>query len=317
MRQGEILLEVVRNEMVESIHSGHLLINDKAGASILELGDLDSLIYPRSAIKAIQAAAMVRAGLKVSPKQLALICASHAGSSEHLEVATSILTGAGLSEKDLQNTKDKPLGTSERLAWADREPTSLAANCSGKHAGMLATCRVNGWDISNYRDTSHPLQEVIKSEFEKLSQARITKVGVDGCGAPLFALSLRDLARAFRNLMQSSDEIYKEVIDACRGNPIMVAGAGRLPTLLMSNIDGLFVKDGAEGVMVIATDSGEVIVWKMSEGSQRGALTLALASLSHLSIKIDRTKVEFEREVVRGGGEVVGEIRASKLVRHG
>jgi L-asparaginase II len=97
----------------------------------------------------------------------------------------------------------------------------------------------------------------------------------------------------------------------------MVAGAGRLPTLLMSNIDGLFVKDGAEGVMVIATDSGEVIVWKMSEGSQRGALTLALASLSHLSINIDRTRVEFEREVVRGGGEVVGEIRASKLVRHG
>ena len=317
MRQGEILLEVVRNEMVESIHSGHLLITDITGASILELGDLDSLIYPRSAIKAIQAAAMLRAGLKVSPKQLALICASHAGSSEHLEVATSILTGAGLSEKDLQNTKDKPLGTSERLAWADREPTSLAANCSGKHAGMLATCRVNSWDISSYKDPSHPLQEAIKSEFEKLSQASISKVGVDGCGAPLFALSLRDLARAFRNLMQSSDEIYKEVIDACRSNPIMVAGAGRLPTLLMSNIDGLFVKDGAEGVMVIATGDGEVIVWKMSEGSQRGALTLALASLSHLSIKIDRTKVEFEREVVRGGGEVVGEIRASKLVRHG
>ena len=317
MRQGEILLEVVRNEMVESIHSGHLLITDKAGASILELGELDSLIYPRSAIKAIQAAAMVRAGLKVSPKQLALICASHAGSSEHLEVATSILTGAGLSEKDLQNTKDKPLGTSERLAWADREPTSLAANCSGKHAGMLATCRVNGWDISNYRDTSHPLQEVIKSEFEKLSQASISKVGVDGCGAPLFALSLRDLARAFRNIMQSSEAIHKQVVDACRSNPIMVAGAGRLPTLLMSNIDGLFVKDGAEGVMVIATGDGEVIVWKMSEGSQRGALTLALASLSHLSIKIDRTRVEFEREVVRGGGEVVGEIRASKLVRHG
>ena len=312
MRQGEILLEVVRNEMVESIHSGHLLITDKAGASILELGDLDSPIYPRSAIKAIQAAAMLRAGLEVSPKQLALICASHAGSIEHLEVATSILAGAGLSEKDLQNTKDKPLGISERLAWAEREPTSLAANCSGKHAGMLATCRVNGWDISNYKDPSHPLQQLIKREFENLTGAEMNKVGIDGCGAPLFALSLRDLANAFRNLVQSSDDIYKEVINACRSNPVMVAGLGRLPTILMSKVAGLFVKDGAEGVMVIATDSGEVIVWKMSEGSQRGAATLALASLSHLQIE-----VELEREVVLGGGQVVGEIRASKLVCHG
>jgi L-asparaginase II len=312
MRQGEILLEVVRNEMVESIHSGHLLITDKAGKSILELGDLDSLIYPRSAIKAIQAAAMVRAGLKVSPRQLALICASHAGSSEHLEVATSILAGAGLGEKDLQNTKDKPLGISERLAWAEREPTSLAANCSGKHAGMLATCRVNGWDISNYKDPSHPLQQLIKREFENLTGTEINKVGIDGCGAPLFALSLRDLANAFRNLVQSSDDIYKQVINACRSNPIMVAGLGRLPTILMLKVAGLFVKDGAEGVMVIATDSGEVIVWKLSEGSQRGAATLALASLSHLQIE-----VELEREVVLGGGKVVGEIRASKLVRHG
>jgi L-asparaginase II len=312
MRQGEILLEVVRNEMVESIHSGHLLITDKAGKSILELGDLDSLIYPRSAIKAIQSAGMLRAGLEVSPKQLALICASHAGSSEHFEVATSILAGAGLSEKDLQNTKDKPLGISERLAWAEREPTSLAANCSGKHAGMLATCRVNGWDISNYKVPSHPLQQLIKREFENLIGTEINKVGIDGCGAPLFALSLRDLANAFRNLVQSSDDIYKQVINACRSNPIMVAGLGRLPTILMSKVTGLFVKDGAEGVMVIATDSGEVIVWKMSEGSQRGAATLALASLSHLQIE-----VELEREVVLGGGQVVGEIRASKLVRHG
>ena len=312
MRQGEILLEVVRNEMVESINSGHLLITDKAGKSIIELGDLDSPIYPRSAIKAIQAAAMLRAGLEVSPKQLALICASHAGSIEHLEVATSILAGAGLSEKDLQNTKDKPLGISERLAWAEREPTSLAANCSGKHAGMLATCRVNGWDISNYKDPSHPLQQLIKREFENLTGAEMNKVGIDGCGAPLFALSLRDLANAFRNLVQSSDDIYKEVINACRSNPVMVAGLGRLPTILMSKVAGLFVKDGAEGVMVIATDSGEVIVWKMSEGSQRGAATLALASLSHLQIE-----VELEREVVLGGGQVVGEIRASKLVCHG
>jgi L-asparaginase II len=276
------------------------------------LGDLDSAIYPRSAVKSIQASAMVRASLKVSPKELALICASHAGSSEHLETALSILNGAGLDEGALKNTPDKPLGLSERAAWGDKAPSSLAANCSGKHAGMVATCKVNDWDISSYKEITHPLQQAIKSEFELLSGELITRVGVDGCGAPLFAISLNGLAKAIRNLILSNDPVHQEVVNACLTNPIMVSGVGRLPTILMEGVEGLFVKDGAEGVMVIGTRSGEVIVWKMSDGSQRGAMTLALASLSHLGIKLD-----IERETVLGGGEVVGEIRASKLVRHG
>jgi L-asparaginase II len=312
MEQGEVLLEIVRNEMVESIHAGHLLILDKNGAPILKLGDLKPPIYPRSAVKSIQASAMLRAGLKVLPKELALICASHAGSSEHLDVARSILSGAGLDESALKNTPDKPLGASERATWGDKAPTSLAANCSGKHAGMVATCKVNGWDLGSYKEVSHPLQLAIREEFEKLSGEVITKVGVDGCGAPLFAISLAGLAKAIRNLMLSTDPVHQEVVNACRENPVMVSGVGRLPTVLMERVDGLFVKDGAEGVMVIGTRSGEVIVWKMSDGSQRGAMTLALASLSHLGIELD-----IERETVLGGGDVVGEIRASKLVRHG
>ena len=312
MQQGEVLLEVVRNGLVESIHSGHLLILDKSGHPILELGDLDSQIYPRSAVKSLQASAMLRAGLKVSSKELALICASHAGSREHLDIARSILKEADLDESALQNTPDKPLGAVERAAWGDQPPTSLAANCSGKHAGMLATCVVNGWDIRNYKDPEHPLQVVIKAEFEKLSGVSINKIAVDGCGAPLYALSLRALAHGIRELLVSKDPIHKEVVAACTNNPVMVSGMGRLPTILMERVSGLFVKDGAEGVMVIGTASGQVIVWKMSDGSQRGAMTLAIASLSHLG-----TTLELERESVLGGGEVVGEIRASKLVRHG
>jgi L-asparaginase II len=178
---------------------------------------------------------------------------------------------------------------------------------------MVATCKVNGWDLASYKNPSHPLQIAIKNEFEKLSGEAITKVGVDGCGAPLFAISLNGLASAIRNLILSNDSVHREVVNACRANPVMVSGIGRLPTVLMEKVDGLFIKDGAEGVMVIGTQSGEVIVWKMSDGSQRGAMTLALASLSHLGKKVEG----IEREVVLGGGEVVGEICASKLVRHG
>ena len=312
MRAGEVLLEVVRNEMVESIHNGHLLILDSSGNDLLKLGDVDELIYPRSAVKSLQASAMLRAGLKLTGPQLALACASHAGSQAHLDVALSILRGAGVDESALRNTPDKPLDPKERAAWGDKAPTSLAANCSGKHSAMVATCVANGWDLESYKKPDHPLQRAIAAEFEKLSGEKITKVGVDGCGAALFAISLRALANAVRNLTLSNEPIHQEVVNACRDNPVMVSGMGRLPTLLMQKVPGLFVKDGAEGVMIMSTPKGEVIVWKMSDGSQRGNSPLSIATLSHLGISVD-----LERENVMGDGQVVGEIRASKLVLHG
>ena len=312
MHAGEILVEVVRNEMVESVHDGHLLILDSSGKDLLRIGDVDQLIYPRSAVKSLQASAMLHAGLKVSGEQLALACASHAGSRAHLDVALSTLRSVGLDESALRNTPDKPLDPAERAAWGDKAPTSLAANCSGKHSAMVATCAVNGWNLETYKSPEHPLQIAIAAEFEKLSGEKITKVGVDGCGAALFAISLRALATAVRNLTLSNEPIHQEVVNACRNNPIMVSGVGRLPTLLMQKVPGLFVKDGAEGVMIMSTPKGEVIVWKMSDGSQRGNAALSVATLSHLGITVD-----LERENVMGDGRVVGEIRASKLVRHG
>ena len=125
-------------------------------------------------------------------------------------------------------------------------------------------------------------------------------------------MSLKGLANAIRNLTLSQDPVHKQVVNACRNNPVLVSGVGRLPTLLMEKVPGLFVKDGAEGVMVISTAKGEVIVWKMSDGSQRGAAALAVATLSQLGISVD-----IEREKVLGDGQVVGEIRASKLANHG
>jgi L-asparaginase II len=312
MNAGEILLEVVRNEMVESVHAGHVLILGADGKEIVRMGDIDQLIYPRSAVKSLQASAMLRAGLKLSAPQLALACASHAGSPAHLEMARSTLASVGLDESALRNTPDKPLDPLERATWGNKAPTSLAANCSGKHAAMVATCKTNGWDLATYKPPEHRLQQVIKSEFERLSGEKITKVGVDGCGAALFAISLRGLAQAIRNLTLSQESIHQEVINACRTNPVMVSGVGRLPTVLMEKVPGLFVKDGAEGVMVMSLPEGQTIVWKMSDGSQRGASSLAVATLSHLGIS-----VELEREKVMGDGQVVGEIRASKLVLHG
>lgn len=312
MNVGEVLVEVVRNEMVESVHAGHLLILNSTGQTILEIGNSTELIYPRSAVKSMQASAVLRAGAKLNDQQIALACASHAGSAQHLAVAISTLESVGLNESALRNTPDKPLDLKERAAWGDKAPTSLAANCSGKHAAMLAACVANNWNLESYKKAEHPLQIAIKGEFEKLSGETVSKIGVDGCGAALFALTLKGLAKAVHNLNTSADPIHQRVVNACRNNPVLVSGVGRLPTLLMEKVPGLFVKDGAEGVMVISTAKGETIVWKMSDGSQRGASALAVASLSHLGISLD-----LEPEKVLGDGQVVGEIRASKLASNG
>lgn len=312
MNSGEVLLEVVRSDLVESTHSGHILILNQGGQEVVALGDIDQLIYPRSAVKSLQTSAMLRAGLKLDEEQIALACASHAGSAQHLAVVRSTLASVGLDESSLLNTPEKPLGALERSAWGDRPPTPLAANCSGKHAAMVATCKVNNWDLASYKDPNHPLQLAIANELGVLSGERIWHVAVDGCGAALFALSLKGLARAIRNLILSKDPIHRSVIASCINNPVLVSGINRLPTLLMQKVSGLFVKDGAESVMVMATKRGEVIVWKISDGSQRGAGELARAGLLHLGIDLD-----LEPEYVMGGGEVVGVIRASKLVSHG
>ncbi len=309
---GEILVEVVRNELVESVHSGHLLILGTDGREKLSLGSTKHAMYPRSAIKAIQASAMVRNGLKLEPKLLALVCSSHAGTSEHMDGALAILKSAGLDESALKNTPDKPLGEKERRAWGNSAPTSLAANCSGKHSGMVATCALNGWDISTYLTPNHELQIAYRKELEQLSGEKVSQVAVDGCGAPLFAISLTGLAKAIHALTVSKDPVHQEVVNACRNFPIMVSGEGRLPTTAMQKVPGLFCKDGAEGVIVLSLQDGQTLVWKISDGSFRGAAQLMAAGLSRMGIQ-----VEFEPEFIYGGGQVVGEIRASTLLHHG
>jgi L-asparaginase II len=305
----EILLEVVRGGMVESVHHGRVLIIDSDEKEVLSLGDADQLIYPRSAIKSIQASAMLRAGLKLKHEELALVCASHAGSARHLESALSILASVGLDEKALRNTPDRPLGMAERREWGDREATALAANCSGKHAGMVATSAINGWDLATYKDPSHPLQVLIRKEFEELGEEKITVVSVDGCGAPLFAISLRGMVRAIQKITHSDDFVHSEVVTACTSHPEMVSGKGRVVTESMEKVPRLLVKDGAEGVMIASRRGSGTMAWKMSDGSNRGDRPLLSASLSHLGIAL-----EFDQVPVYGDGQVVGEIRASKLL---
>lgn len=301
-----VLAELVRSGLIESTHSGHLALLAADGSELLTLGDIDAEIYPRSAIKSLQAAAMVRAGLNLNDEQLALVCASHGGTNRHQEVALEILRSSGLFEFDLQNNPDFPLDRKARIAWSDKPATSLAANCSGKHAGMLATCVINGWDIKTYRDVDHPLQKTIAHEIAGLTDQVINHISIDGCGAPLFSMSTRSIAVAARKMRIDSDPVFTKVISACLKHPEMILAEGAFDTRMMRAVPGLLVKGGAESVMLASLADGSAIAWKISDGSNRANGPMMKAALAKLGIKIEGEVVD-----VLGGGTIVGSLSAT------
>ena len=301
-----VLAEVVRSGVVESQHRGFLVALNADGSTNLELGDSSHLIFPRSTVKSFQAAAMVRNGLQLELRLLALGASSHSGSAEHIAAVREILNTVGLDEDALQCMLDKPLGEPERRAYGDKEATRIAMNCSGKHAAMLVTCVKNGWSTENYLDADHPLQIACREELENLSGEKITLTSTDGCGAPLFLISVAGLARAIRAITISDDVAHRSVLEASRAFPEMVAGEGRLTTTMMREIPGLYMKDGVEAVEVASMPDGRTLVFKVSDGSLRPFRALVHAGLKRLGIEST-----YESEAVLGGGKVIGQIRAT------
>lgn len=306
MFKDAVLAEYVRDGVVESEHRGFLAVLNADGSLFKSLGDIDTKIFPRSTVKCFQASAMVRSGLDLEPRLLALAQSSHSGAAMHMDGAREILASVGLTESALQCATDRPLGDAERRAWGDQEPAQIAMNCSGKHAAMLATCVKNGWPIETYLEQSHPLQVAIKKELENLSGEAITLTSTDGCGAPLFLISVIGLARAIRAITISNDLVHQSVMNAAHAFPEMVGGIGRHNTEMMQQVPGLFMKDGAEAVNVCSLSDGRTIVFKVSDGSLRAFRTIVHACLKDFGIDTALTP-----EKVMGGPRVIGTIRAT------
>jgi L-asparaginase II len=301
-----VLAEVIRSGVVESQHRGFLIALNADGSVNLELGDSSHLIFPRSTVKSFQAAAMVRSGLELEPRLLALGASSHSGSPEHIAAVREILSLAGLDDSALQCMLDRPLGEAERRAYGDQPATRIAMNCSGKHAAMLLTCVKNGWSIDNYLEADHPLQVACREELENLAGEKITLTSTDGCGAPLFLISVAGLARAIRAITISEEPAHRLVIEASRAFPEMVAGDGRLTTEMIREVPGLYMKDGVEAVEVASMPDGRTLVFKVSDGSLRPFRALVHAGLKRLGVES-----KYEIEPVLGGGKVIGEVRAT------
>lgn len=279
----------------------------------MSIGAVDVPMLPRSCAKPLQAVGMLRIGLQVDDEQLAIICASHTGQPQHVAAVRRVLAGAGLSESDLDNTPGMPVDGAARRALiaAGERPASITHSCSGKHAGMLATCVATGWPTVGYRDPSHPLQLALRDTVSDLTGDPVTATVVDGCGAPLFAVTLGGLARAFQRIATAdADSPEGRCAAAMLSHPELVGGTGHHVTKLMTGVPGLLAKDGAEGVYAAVTADGLAVAVKIEDGGDRARLPVLVAALRAAGFDAPGL-AEFETAPVLGHGEPVGEVRAA------
>ena len=305
-----ILVEVVRSGRVESVHHGRVVVTNPDGRLAASLGEEFAPIYPRSSSKPLQAVGMLRAGLDVKDELLALVSASHSGEPFHQDGVRHILASHGLDESALQTPPDWPSDevAKEGVIRAGGQPTPLAMNCSGKHAGMLATTVINGWPLDTYRDPDHPTQLAILQTIDDLASEQATDVAVDGCGAPLFAISLYGLARAFGRIAAATEGPEARVAAAIRNHPEWASGTRRDELALHRAIPGLVGKAGAEAVYAIGLPDGRGVALKISDGSPRARAVAMAGVLQRLGFE-HATLIEQASAPVLGHGERVGEIR--------
>jgi L-asparaginase II len=316
-----VLAEVVRSGFAESRHRGAVVLIRPDGTPAERAGAVDVPMFPRSSNKPMQATAMLRCGLDLGGELLALAAASHSGEDFHVTGVRKILAGAGLTEDALQCPPDLPLDEAARTAalLAGGAAERVYMNCSGKHAAMLAACVTAGWPTASYTDPGHPLQAEIRQTIERLTAEPVTAVGVDGCGAPLFAVSLTGLARAFGALVRADPgSAERRVADAMRANPKWTSGTARPDRRLAEAVPGLLLKAGAEGVEALALADGSAAAFKVDDGDggRRSRTAVTVAVLRALGADelpgTDRAVLdELASPAVYGGGRVVGEVRAS------
>jgi L-asparaginase II len=310
------VIEVVRSGFVESHHRASMVLLAADGAVEIAWGEPDEPVFPRSALKPLQAVAMVRAGLTSSGEDLAIAGASHDGAPIHVTVAQRILAKAGLTAAHLQCPPDLPESRQEMESYVRDGGVSdaLHHNCSGKHASMLATCVRAGWPVESYLEPEHPLQVAIRATVEDLAEEPIAASGVDGCGAPVHALTLTGVARAYRAITTAAPgSPASAVADAMRAHPHLVAGTERDVTELMLAVPGLLAKDGAEAVYAAALSDGRAVAFKMEDGTLRGTPPLLAAVLRYWGF--DGPSIAKWAEVpVLGGGKPVGTIRVRQQI---
>lgn len=332
------VVEVTRGGIVESIHYGGFIVVDSGGKVLASLGSRDLLSYPRSSMKPFQALPFIERGgdeaFGFTDQEIAIMCASHAGTDLHVSVLKGIHQKVGIVEDDLGCGVHWPSDAKTRHAMrtAGEEPTPFRHNCSGKHTGMLAYCALERWDKRTYLDPNHPLQVHIRETLAEMLRMDPTDLplGVDGCSAPVYGIPMQNMAEAVarmadpKGLDQKRAAACKKITDAMMAYPMMVAGPGKFDTDLMATAEGkVFSKGGAEGYQVIGVMPGVVendspgigIAIKISDGDPLGRARayislVILDALGVLSEKdLENLKFQEKKMVKNWRGIEVGELR--------
>lgn len=320
-----VLAEITRARHVECVHRGAVAVCDADGRLIAALGDATRSVFPRSAIKLIQALPLVQSGAAehygFGAEELALAAASHCGSPAHVHVAEAMLKASGRSERDLACGAHLPLSEDDahELLQRGQRPHRCHNNCSGKHAGMLATASHLGEPIAGYHDPDHPVQQRIRAALERLTGTSLGEVemGIDGCSAPNWAVPLHALATAFArlasgtNLADDDRTAARTLLEAIWQNPELVAGNGRLDTKLLRRFPGrLFVKSGAEGVYCGGVpERGIGFAVKIDDGAKRAAQVVVSRLVA--AMLNDAADLAKPSPLRNWDGRVVGEVRPS------
>ncbi|MFR9776790.1 asparaginase [Micromonospora sp. MS34] len=309
---GVPLAEVVRSGFVEGLHRGSVVVLDAAGALAAGAGDVTSPIFPRSSSKPMQAIGMLRSGLPLTdPADVALVAASHAGEEFHVERVAGLLSRAGLDEEALHCPPELPVGDAAREAVlrSGGGARRIQMNCSGKHTGMLLTCLAAGWPLDGYWRPGHPLQQRLTAVIEEFTGEPAAAVGVDGCGAPVLAVSLTGLARAYLRLVSAEPgTVERTVADAMRAFPELVGGTQADDTRLMRGVPGLLAKIGAEGVIAAAVPGVGAVALKIDDGAGRARMPVLVAALRRLGVEAP-VLAEYAEVPLLGGGLPVGAVR--------
>lgn len=322
--QDSVELAVVeRSGFVESRHAGAAVVLSPDGDIVARHGNADALILPRSSLKPLQAVACITAGAVLEGEQLALSTASHTGTDRHASVVRDVLTAGGLTEDDLGCPPAWPSdsATRDELVREHGEAARVRMNCSGKHAAMLRACVATGWATDGYLDPAHPLQVHIRDVVERLSGEKVAHTAIDGCGAPVHAMTLTGLARAIHRIGTASDRspfalhrVAGSLVRAVRENPWTIEGPGRPDTIAIEKL-GVFTKGGAEGVMVMVSPNGTTVALKMLDGAPRASTIVAATLLARAGGLSDGDVATLGDALpldVLGGGKSVGAIRPGR-----
>ncbi len=335
MSANPVLVEQTRGGIAENLHRGAFVICDSDGRILAGAGDIERPVFPRSAIKSIQALAIFTSGADIqfdlTDEELALACASHHAESMHVAGVSAFLEHVGLSPRDLECGAHQPSNAAarEELRRSGMSPLPLHNNCSGKHAGMLAAARAMGAATAGYVDREHPVQVEVRRVIESVigEPLGVDKCGTDGCSIPTWAAPLRAFATGFarmatgRNLPRDLAEAAERILGAATSHPLLVAGTGHFDSEAMAAFGGrVMQKGGAEGVQCGAIrDRGWGYAIKCDDGSMAASVVIAAELLGAFANPDDRQRAvlaRFALQTIRNvRGIEVGELRGTGELR--